>query len=337
MRPNCRYGARVRPICFVTGGGGFVGRHLVPRLAERFAVRALLRQGQRLPGLADGSYETVAGRLADQDALAAGVRSAEVVVHLAALVSFRPEDRASMFAINTEATAQLAAAARLAGVRRFLHCSTISAIACREHPEVVDETAPYNFGPLRSGYCDSKFAAEQRVLAEVSKGLDAVIVNPPSMYGAGDRRKGDDSLLTAVLQGRIGWAPPGGINVANVDDVCTGMLQALDLGRTGERYILGGENVTGRALLDRIAGIVQGLPPRHTLPAIAVRLAAGALHLKERLRGSRPPLTSEVLRLAARYLWFSSAKAEAEFGYVARPFDDGVRAAWHELRAGAAR
>ena len=328
----------MRPICFLTGGSGFVGRHLAPKLAERFALRALLRRGRTLHGLEVGSYEVVEGRLGDVDSLERGVRGADVVVHLAALVSFRPEDREAMFATNAKATAHLAAAARMAGVRRMLHCSTISAIAYRDRPEVVDEDAAFNFARLRIGYCDSKHAAEQRVLAEVARGLDAVIVNPPSMYGAGDRRKGDDSLLTAVLQGRVGWAPPGGLHVANVLDVCDGILLALDRGRTGQRYILGGENLTGRALLERIADIVQGLPPRHTAPAHAVRLAAGALRLKERLLGSKPPVTSEILQLAARYLWFSSARAEAELGYVAKPFDDGVRAAWRELAStGAAR
>jgi dihydroflavonol-4-reductase len=135
-------------------------------------------------------------------------------VHLAALVSFRSEDRAAMFEANAKATADLAAAARIAGVRRFLHVSTISAVAFRNEPELVNEQAPYNFGPLRIGYCDSKFAAERSARSLNSRvGSTSVIVNPPSMYGAGDRRKGDGSLLTAVHARRVAFAPPGGINV----------------------------------------------------------------------------------------------------------------------------
>ncbi|HEX5050519.1 MAG TPA: NAD-dependent epimerase/dehydratase family protein [Planctomycetota bacterium] len=323
----------MQPICFVTGAGGFVGRHLVPLLRREHRLRVLVRPGQQIAPLAGIEHERIEGRLADTDALRRGVQGADVVVHLAALVSFRPEDRSSMFAANTTATAELAAAARAAGVRRLLHVSTISAIAYRDRPEAVDETAPYNFGPLCIGYCDSKFAAEQRVLAEVARGLDAVIVNPPSMYGAGDRRKGDGSLLTAVLRGDLRLAPPGGLNVANVEDVCTGIVAALHHGRSGQRYILGGENLTGRQLLERVASVVGARAPRRTALRSVVRASARALAIKERLLGSRPPLTSEILRLAPRFLWFSSRKAERELQWRAGSVDAGIAAAWHELRA----
>ncbi len=319
-------------ICFLTGASGFVGRHLAPKLAVAHRLRVLVRPGQELPRLAGIPHERIEGHLEDAAALQRGTQGAEVVVHLAALVSFRPEDRAALFALNADATARLAAAARAAGVRRFLHCSTISAVAYRDRPTVVDETAAYNFGPLRIGYCDSKFAGEQRVLAEVARGLDAVIVNPPSMYGAGDRRKGDGSLLTAVLRGELRFAPPGGINVADVSDVCDGILAALARGRRGERYLLGGENLTGRALLWRVAQIVGAKAPRRVAPAGLVRLAAATLAAKERLFGSRPPLTSQILRLAPRFLWCTSDKAERELGWRAGSVDRGIAAAWDELR-----
>lgn len=321
------------PLCFVTGATGFVGRHLLPLLANEFALRLLLRPGQSLP--VGVPAERVDGRLADLDALRAGCRGAAVVVHLAALVSFRPEDRAAMLAVNADATAQLAAAARAAGVQRFLHMSTISAVAYRDRPEVIDEQAPFNFGPLRIAYSDSKHAAERAVLAECARGLDAVIVNPPSMYGAGDRRKGDGSLLSAVLAGEVKWAPPGGLNVANVTDVCHGVLAAIARGRSGERYILGGENLTGVELLQRIARIVGRTPPRRTAPRALVRAAAFALRCKERVVGSRVPVTSEILALAARWLWFSSGKAERELRWRAGSVDSGIAAAFAELQASA--
>lgn len=320
------------PICFLTGASGFVGRHLAPRLAQEFALRVLVRPGQELPQLAGLDVQRIEGRLDDEAALQAGTTGAAVVVHLAALVSFRREDRAAMFAANTRATAAVAAIARAAGVRRLLHVSTISAVAFRDGPEAVDESAPFNFGPLRIGYCDSKFAAEQRVLDECKRGLDAVIVNPPSMYGAGDRRKGDGSLLDVVQAGGLRYSPPGGLNVANVDDVAAGIVLALHKGRSGERYILGGENLTGAQLLQRIAGIVGGEAPRRIASRRMVGAAARALRLKERFFGSRPPMTSEVLQLAGRFLWYSSAKAERELGWRPGPVDAGIAAAWRELR-----
>jgi dihydroflavonol-4-reductase len=330
----------VTETCFLTGATGFVGANLAPMLAQQFRLRCLARPGQAIPALDGIAHERVDGTLADLGALRAGVRGAEVVVHLAALVSFRPEERAAMFAINADATAALCAAARAAGVRRLLHVSTISAVGYSDSPRELDEQAPYNFGPLRIGYCDSKRAGEDAVRAEVARGLDAVIVNPPSMYGAGDRRKTEGSLMDALLRGRIRLAPPGGLAVANVMDVCRGCLQALERGRRGERYILGGENLTGRELFARIAAIVGGRAPRLRPPAAAVRALAAALRWKERAFGSRPPLTSEVLALAPRFLWYSSRKARGELGYAPGSVDDGIRAAWRwrqQLAAAASR
>lgn len=314
----------VSPICFLTGASGFVGRHLAERLAATHSLRVLVRPGQELPHLVALPHERIEGRLEEPDALARGCRGADIVVHLAALVSFRREDRNAMFAANAGATGALAGVARRANVRRFLHVSTIAAVAYCRDPELLDERSPYNFGPLHIGYCDSKFAAERAVLAEVKRGLDAVIVNPPSMYGAGDRRKGDDSLLGAVLAGRVRFAPPGGSNVATVGDVCDGMLAALRHGRTGERYILGGENLTGLELLARIAAVGGGKAPRRVVPARALHLAIRALRLKERWLGSRPPLTSQVLQLAGCYQWFSSQKAADELGWRAGSVDRGI-------------
>lgn len=320
------------PLCFVTGATGFVGRHLVPQLAGSYRLRLLLRPGQAVPQFAGLAHERVDGRLADLPALQAGCAGADLVVHLAALVSFRREDRAAMFAINADATAALAAIARTASVRRFLHVSTISAVAYRDRPEAMDENAPYNFGPLQLAYHDSKFAAERAVLTECKRGLDAVIVNLPSMYGAGDRRKGEGSLLQAVHDGKLKLNAPGGINVADVSDVCTGIVAAIARGRRGERYLLGGENLTGAQLLQRIAAVVGGRAPRRTAPQRLVLIAARALRMKERWLGSRPPVTSDLLQIAGRFLWCRSDKAERELGWRSQPVDAGIAAAWRELQ-----
>ncbi len=316
------------PICFLTGATGFVGRNLAPLLARRYRLRCLLRPGTPADALDPLPFDPVPGHLGDEAALRTGCAGADLVVHLAALVSFRREDRAAMFAINVDATATLARIARESAVRRFLHCSTISAIGYSDTPRELDENTPFNYGPLRIGYCDSKHAAEQVVRNEASRGLDAVIVNPPSMYGTGDRRKSEGSLLDAVLRGRIRLAPPGGLNVADVLSVCEGMLLAIERGRRGERYILGGENLHGRELLARIASAIGGTAPRRAVPAWLVRTASATLGMKERLLGSgRGPVTSEILALAPRFLWMSSRKAVQELGFRPSSVDPGIRAA----------
>jgi dihydroflavonol-4-reductase len=316
----------------VSGAGGFVGGALVPLLAaEGHAVRAMHRPGSP-PGAA-GGVEWVAGDLLDQASVLAALRGVDAVVHLAALVSFHAGDAARSFQVNAEGTRRLAAAAREAGVRRFLHVSTVAAVGYSDRPEVLDETAPYNFGKLRIPYCDSKRAAELAVLAEVERGLDAVIVNPSSMFGPGDRRKAEGSLLDAAFRGRILLCPPGGINVADVRDVARGCLQALARGRRGERYILGGENLSGRQLLATVCGALGRRAPRWSLPPAAGRALAAAASAWERLRPLRPPVTAQILRLAPRFMWYSSAKAERELGYRAGPVDAAVRAAYEWMAA----
>ncbi len=325
----------MQPVCFLTGASGFVGANLAPMLAARWRLRCLVRKGQELPHLRGIEHERIEGSLdeADDDVLRLGVHGADVVVHLAAIVSFRREERASMQAINVDATERLCQHALDARVRRFLHMSTISAVGYSDGPDVLDESSPYNFGPLDIGYCDTKRAGEDAVRAAATRGLDAVIVNPPSMYGAGDRRKSDGSLMEALLKGRIRFAPPGGINVANVLDVCRGCIQAIDRGRRGERYILGGENLTGRQLFARIAKVAGTTAPRWSPPGFLVRSAAAVVRALEAVRGTRPPLTSEILRLAPRYLWYSSEKAAVELEYRPGSVDRGIEAALDELRA----
>ena len=321
------------PLCFVTGASSFVARALVPRLSRTHRLRLLVRPGQRLEQFAAIAHERVEGRLDDEAALAEGLRGVDRVVHLAAIVSFTDEDRQKMFAVNADGTERLLQLARAADVRRFLHVSTICTVGHSGDARQLDEDTTYNFGPLRIGYCDSKFTAEQHALRACREGLDVVVVNPPSMYGAGDRRKGDGSLLGAVMEGRVRFAPPGGTNVANVDDVCDGMLAALERGRCGERYILGGENLTGIELIARIAKVVGSQTPRRAIPRALVIASAHALRLKERLFGSKPPVTSQVMRLAARYMWYSSAKADRELDWRAGSVDAGIASAWTQIQS----
>ena len=318
---------------FLTGGTGFVGTNLAPMLADAgHSLRCLIRPGNPARSLADLDYQRVEGTLDDEGVLSEALKGVDVVVHLAALVSFRKPDREALFRVNTEGTRRLARLARQSGVGRFLHMSTISAVAYSNRPEILDENAPYNFGPLHIGYCDSKHAAEQALLREVRGGLDAVIVNPPTMFGPGDRRKSRGSLLEIVSKERVPFFPPGGVNAAGVRDVCEGCLLALQSARTGERYILGGQNMTNRELIIALAKAAGARPPRGGLPmwlATAIMRAATAWETVRPLRG---PVTAQVLRLSTRFLWYSSRKAEQELGYVAQPVEQAFRDALTWMR-----
>jgi len=311
---------------FLTGATGFVGTNLAPILAAAgHHLRCLIRPGNPAQSLANLDFEPVVGTLEDEGTLGDALKGVDVVIHLAALVSFAKRDREAMFRTNTEGTRRLARLARLSGVGRFLHMSTISAVAYSDRPEVLDERSSYNFRPLHIGYCDSKHAAEDAVREEARSGLDAVIVNPPTMFGPGDRRKSAGSLLEVVAKERVPFLPPGGVNAADVREVCRGCLLAMESARTGERYILGGQNLTNRELITIIARTAGVRPPRLPLPRwLATALAQGATAW-EVVRPLRPPVTAQILRLSTRFLWFSSQKAEEELGYAAGSVAPAIR------------
>ncbi|MCB9919289.1 MAG: NAD-dependent epimerase/dehydratase family protein [Planctomycetes bacterium] len=319
---------------FVTGATGFVGGWLVRNLLARGdTVVALVRDRQdRILGVEQSTSECtrIEGDLEDETVLETGVDACDAVVHLAALVSFRRRDRARMQSINAEAAHALARIAKARGVPRFVHVSTVSAIGKSKRPVVLDETAPWPPHGLGIGYCDSKRRGEDLVLGECASGFEVVVVSPSSMFGPGDRRKGKGSLVDRVARGKVPFCPPGGSCFADVRDVARGIEAALDRGGAGERYILGGENLCGRALLAKIAAATNAIAPRWTMPDACLAVLQGLQRVHERLRDFHGPLTADLIALSRGYSWYSSQKAEVELGYRHRPIDDALRetAAW---------
>jgi len=288
-------------------------------------VRCLVRPTSDVRNLQGVPFERVEGCLGDEAVLREALRNVDIVVHLAAVVSFRKPDTAQMWTVNVRGTEALARLAREAGVGRFLHMSSVAAIGATTEPRVLNETSPYEIHRYRLPYCDTKRQAEEIVLNEVAHGLDAVIVNPVSMFGPGDRRKAQNSLLDAADDDRIPFSPPGGVAVADVRDVARGVMAALDRGRTGERYILGGHNLHGHELIAEVMAVVGRRPPRFTLNRHLVRGLAAAARVVEVFTPLPPPMTAQMLRMCPLFFWFSSAKAEAELGYTAGPIGDAIR------------
>ncbi|MEZ5987530.1 MAG: NAD-dependent epimerase/dehydratase family protein [Planctomycetota bacterium] len=307
---------------FVTGATGFVGSVLCRVLAERgTTLRCLVRPGSAAENLAGVPYDRVDGDLGTEGPLGEAMAGADEVWHLAALVSFRRRDAEAMRRINVDGTALVARLARERGVGRMLYMSSVAAVGHAPDRRPIGEDAPYNFGRHRIPYCDTKRGGELAVRAEVERGLDAVVVNPSSMYGPGDRRKAEGSLLQAVAYDRVPFCPSGGLNAADVRDVVSGTVAAMERGRTGERYILGGENLTGRQLFTKIAAVLGKRPPRLTLPRWAMRLYAAVLSAVDAVRPLEPPLTGALARMAPLYMWYSCRKAEDELGYAAYPIE----------------
>ncbi|MCA8968649.1 MAG: NAD-dependent epimerase/dehydratase family protein [Planctomycetes bacterium] len=323
---------------FVTGATGFVGGWLVRNLLARGDSVVALVRNHRDPILgvdhADSGCTRIEGDLEDEIALQKGVQTCDAVVHMAAIVSFRRRDLAHMQRINADAAHALARIAKARGIPRFVHVSTVSTIGKSKRPVVLDETTPWPRGGLGIGYCDTKRLGEVFVLGECASGFDVVVVNPSSMFGPGDRRKGKGSLVDRVARGKVPFCPPGGSCFADVRDVARGIEAALDRGRAGERYILGGENLRGHELLAKIAAATNAIAPRRTMPDACLAVLQGLQRIHERIRDIHGPLTADLIALSRGYSWYSSHKAELELGYRHAPIDEALRetAAWIEAR-----
>jgi len=305
----------------VTGATGFVGSAVARALAARGErLRLLARRKSERRNLAGIGGEILEGDLTDPASLIRAVAGCRQVFHVAADYRLWVPDPDVMLRINVEGTRALMRAARQAGVERIIHTSSVAALGLDPAGRPADETTSLDPSSLIGTYKRSKFLAEQAVMEEVGAGLPVVIVNPSSPVGPRDIKPTPTGrMVLDAARGRIPVYVETGLNIVHVDDVAAGHLMAAERGRIGERYILGGENFPLGALLALIAEIAGRRPPRIRLPiAPLVPLALAAEGLA-RLTGRAPSLTRETLAMARKKMFFSSAKAEAELGYRARP------------------
>ncbi|MDX1419724.1 MAG: SDR family oxidoreductase [Rubricoccaceae bacterium] len=314
----------------VTGATGFLGAALVRRLVgDGASVRILRRPSSSLDLLGDvaGHVEHVEGDVTDWRAVRAAAEGVRRVYHAAAYVGFGGgTDREALMAVNVGGTATVADAAREAGVARLVHVSSIAALGRTLPPRgPIDETAVWRPSKANTAYAVSKRLAEREVQRAVAEGLDAVIVNPALIFGPG--RPGENTMRIAetLRDGSLPAVPAGGTCVVDVEDVAAGMERAMARGRTGERYLLGGENLLWREILGELAEALGVGLPRLTLtrrPALAL---AAASETWAALTRTRPLITFETARTASVVYRYRTAKAVEELGCTFRPFRETAR------------
>ncbi len=312
----------------VTGATGFVGAAVVRALlAARYPVRAMVRASTGASGLRARGVEVVAGDLGAPETFPAALAGCGALVHVAADYRLFVPDPAPLYRVNVDGTRALMEAALAAGVKRIVYTSSVAALGHRGDGGPADETTPAVLEDMVGHYKRSKFLAEREVLRLVAEaGLPAVIVNPTAPVGPGDVKPTPTGrMVLDAARGRMPAYVDTGLNVVHVDDVGTGHRLALERGRIGERYILGGENLTLREILTMIARLAGRRPPR-------VRLAPGPLvplaWLAEtwaRMRGTTPFLTRDELAMARRPMYYDSGKAERGLGYRHRPAEAAFR------------
>jgi len=305
----------------ITGAAGFVGSAVARRLvAEGLEVRALLRRSSDPANLEGLEIERHYGDLLDPATIKSAVKGCDAVFHVAADYRLWVPDPDAMMCVNVEATRTLMLAALDAGVSRIVHTSSVATLGIVKGG-VADEDTPSSVDDMIGPYKLSKFLAEEEVRALVEKrGLPAVIVNPSTPIGPRDPRPTPTGrLVLEAARGRMPAYVDTGLNVSHVDDTAEGHWLAFQKGKIGERYIIGGDNLTLREILVTVAEITGGSKPLLALPhGLILPFARLAERIAKRT-GKEPFATVDGVKLSRKRMFFSSAKAERELGYRHRP------------------
>ncbi|HUB95921.1 MAG TPA: hopanoid-associated sugar epimerase [Stellaceae bacterium] len=318
----------------VTGATGFVGSAVARALlAEDRQVAVLLRPNSDRRNVAGLPVEERIGSLEDEASLRAAIAGCGALYHVAADYRLWVRDPEAMYEANVAGTERLMAAAQGEGVERIVYTSSVATLGLGEEP--ADEATPSTLADMIGPYKRSKFLAEEAVRRMVrERRLPAVIVNPSTPIGPRDVKPTPTGrMIIEAASGRMPAYVDTGLNLVHVDDVAAGHLMAERKGRPGERYVLGGENMTLAAILEAIARMVGRKAPAVRLPVAAVWPVALVAEAVGRSTGREPFVTRDGLRMARHRMFFSSAKAERELGYRWRPAEAGLADAIQWFRA----
>ncbi|HET7826611.1 MAG TPA: NAD-dependent epimerase/dehydratase family protein [Anaeromyxobacter sp.] len=303
----------------VTGGTGFLGSALVPMLAAA-GHRLRLLQRTAAPDAEALGAEVVTGSVSDPGAVAAALDGVDAVVHLAGQVSFDPEDPAALYELHVQGTRRVLEACAAKGTSRVVVASTSGTIAVSREERVATEADDYPIALVAGWpYYLSKIYQEKAALRiHRDTGLPVVVLNPSLLLGPGDARLSSTDVVFKFLERRVPAMPTGGLSFVDVRDAAAAFAAALTQGRAGERYLLGGANMTFRDLFARLERLTGVAAPRVTLPS-AVNVAGSKLLEKlHEWRGTETPLDPRSAEMGERFWWCDSSKARAELGFTAR-------------------
>jgi dihydroflavonol-4-reductase len=307
----------------LTGATGFVGSAVLRILtAAGHRVRALVRPNSDRRNLTGIDCEIATGDLLQPASLERALRGCEAVFHVAADYRLWVPDRENMHRINVQGTVDLFRAAAAAGVSRIVYTSSVATLRLRNDGSSSDEECHAELCDIIGTYKQSKFLAEREVKDLMEQaGIPVIIVKPTTPFGPGDIKPTPTGrMVVEAASGRMPAYVNTGLNVVHVDDVAAGHLLAYERGAIGQTYILGGENRTLQWILETVAELTGRRPPRVRLPHWCITPIAYVAEAMARVRGgSEPRITLDGVRMSRNLMYFSSAKAERELGYVARP------------------
>jgi dihydroflavonol-4-reductase len=315
---------------FITGATGFVGGHVARAYASRGAtLRLLTRQTSRLDSLAGIDAETVVGDLREPEKLRSALEGCDALVHVAADYRLWVRDPAQMYAANVDGTRELLKIAREVGIQRVVYTSSVATMGFKSDGSIANEDTPVSLGDMIGAYKRSKFLGEQDAIRAAQAGQHVMILNPTTPIGPGDAKPTPTGrIIVDFLNKKFPAYVDTGLNLVDVAEVARMHVVALEQGTPGERYILGGENLTLKQILDRMSSIT-GLPsPTMKVPhAVAMAFALFDENFTGRLLGREPRATVEAVRMGRKTMFASSAKAERDLGFKVLPVYHAMRSA----------
>jgi len=312
----------------ITGATGFVGSAVLRKLLDRGEkVRILKRPSSCLSNLSDLDVELCEGDLTDPESLNQAVQGITALYHIAADYRLWARDPHTIYRVNVDGTRNLLRCARDAGVRRVVYTSSVAVLGLREDGQPANEDTPSSLDDMVGHYKRSKFLAEQVVISFAKEGLPVVIVNPSTPMGPRDIKPTPTGrMVWEAARGKMPAFVDTGLNVVHVDDVAQGHLLAFDKGRVGERYILGGEDMSLKEILITIAELTGHRPPLACLPRSAIYPVALLAECYAYMISRKEPfVTLDGLRLAKKKMFFSTGKAERELKYKHRPVREALK------------
>lgn len=319
----------------VTGANGFIGSAVVKNLLEKgFEVRSMVRESSDISNLQSLDTEICRADLCDKNSLEKSVQGCESIFHVAADYRLWIPDPDNMYKANVDGTRNLLLAAEKAAVNKIVYTSSVAALGLSLNGEPANEETPTSLDNMIGHYKRSKYLAEQEVFKLIaSHNIPVAIVNPSTPIGPGDIKPTPTGrIVKDAMNGAIPAYVDTGLNIVHVNDVAEGHFLAYEKGKIGERYILGGENLTLQSLLTEIANLTGQKPPKIKLPHSLVLPVAYIMEFIANFTGNEPQATVDAVRMSKTKMYFSSDKAKSELDYKPGPSREAIKDAVNWFR-----
>lgn len=321
---------------FLTGTSGLLGGNIAKALLKRnYAVKGLFRDHEQVPRFeGDVDFEPFFGDITEADKMEKGIAGCDVVIHAAADTSQWPDRSPAYVATNMEGTRNIVNACKKADIKRMIFVSTANAMGfgTKENPGI--EQTPPKFEQYGLGYMETKYQAQQMILKEVKENnFPAIIVNPTFMIGPGDAKPSSGKMVLAICEGKVPGYPSGGKNYVYVGDVATAIVNAIEMGRIGECYILGHVNLSYKEMFTKTAEIVGVKPPRVAIPGVLTKGFGMLGSVYGFLTGKAPNVSYKMAKVSCDGHYFSAQKAVRELHMPQTPIETAIKECYEWFKA----